>query len=157
MTLYRRLKASRRSLLLSGGLALLLLVLGTLWLNFKPGAKLEGRYSSSGQMQLRNGHVIDVSHNVRFSNGRFYAMTRQGSSILASSGSIEYGFFGRYRLLVEKGELIGLTEESDDEQVFNLLYGRQKGSSINLVPIHECLYGLETRQIYCAVNTAESL
>lgn len=154
----RYFQVSRRCLLLNSGLTLLLLLaIGTLWFNFKSSSELDGRYSSSGQMQLSNGQVIEVSHNVRFSNGRFYAMSRQGNSILETSGSIEYGFLGRYRLRVETGELSGLSEETDDELVFNLLYGRQEGATIHLVPLHKCLYGLETRQAYCQVKSAQTL
>jgi hypothetical protein len=158
MSLYRRLGVSRRCLLLSSGLSLpLLLAIGTLWSNLKSSAELDGRYSSSGQMQLSNGQIIETSHNVRISNGRFYAMTKQGNTVLESSGSVKYGFLGRYRLVVEKGELIGLPTESDEELVFNLLYGRQAGSIIHLVPFQQCLYGLETRQAYCPINSTQTL
>lgn len=158
MTYFRYFQVSRRCLLLNSGLTLLLLLaISTLWFNFKSSAELDGRYSSRGQIQLSNGQVIEVSHNVRFSNGRFYAMSRQGSSILETSGSIEYGFLGHYGLRVETGELSGLAEDTDDELVFNMLYGRQKGATIHLVPLHNCLYGLETRQAYCQTTRAQTL
>lgn len=158
MSLFRHIEVSRRCLLLCSGMTLvLLLAIAMLWFNFKSSAELDGRYSSSGQMQLSNGQVIAVSHNVRFSKGRFYAMTRQGDSIMETSGSIEYGFLGRYGLRVEQGELTGLSAETDDEQAFNLLYGRQEGSTIHLLPLRQCLYGLENRQVYCPNNNAPSL
>lgn len=158
MTRCRRLEVSRRCLLLSSSLSLLLLLaIGTFWFNFKSSAELDGRYSSSGQMQLSNGQIIETSHNVRFSNGRFYAMTKQGNTVLESSGTVKYGFLGRYRLVVEKGELLGLATESDEELVFNLLYGRQEGSTIHLMPFEQCLYGLETRQAYCPISSAKTL
>lgn len=114
------------------------------------GSPLEGRYSSSGQVQLSNREVIDVSHSIRFGDGRFYAMTRQGDAILETSGSVEHGFWGEYRLRIEDGDVSGLSSDTDDELLFNLLYGRHKGSTIRLIPVRACLYGVETHQVYCA-------
>lgn len=141
---------SRRWLLaaLASSLVLLLTIL-TLWLNFISSAELDGRYHSSGQVQLSNGKVLDLSHSLQVQGGRFYALTRQGESILETSGVVEYGFLGNFRLRVEEGQLNGLSSEADDELVFNLLYGRHKGSTIRLVSFRDCLYGLETRQLYC--------
>lgn len=141
---------SRRWLLaaLASSLVLLLSIL-TLWLNFISSAELDGRYHSSGQVQLSNGKVLELSHSLQVQGGRFYALTRQGESILETSGVVEYGFLGNYRLRVEDGQLSGLSSEADDELVFNLLYGRHKGSTIRLVSFRDCLYGLETRQLYC--------
>jgi hypothetical protein len=158
MTLRRYVKVSRRCLWLSCAMTLLLLLtIATLWLNFTSSAELDGRYSSGGQMQLSNGQVIAASHNVRFSNGRFYAMSRQGNNLIETSGRIEYGFLGHYRLRIEKGEVSGLSAETDDELVFNLLYGRQEGATIHLVPLYDCLYGVETRQAYCPTSSAPTL
>jgi hypothetical protein len=119
-------------------LAMLLGMLA-LWLSFSSSAELDGRYQSSGQVQLSN-------------NGRFYAMTRQGDSILETSGTVDYGFLGNYRLRVEDGQVTGLASEVDDELVFNLLYGRHKGSTIRLTRLDGCLYALETRQFYCPAH-----
>lgn len=150
MSQYPQRGLSRRWLLaaLASSLGLLLGIL-SLWLNFKSSAELDGRYHSTGQMQLSNGQVLDLSHNLQVQDGRFYAMTRQGDSILETSGEVEYGFLGNYRLRVEDGKLTGLSSEADDELVFNLLYGRHKGSTIRLVTFRNCLYGVETRQVYC--------
>lgn len=133
---------------LTAALAMLLGMLA-LWLSFKSSAELSGRYQSSGQVQLSNGQVLDISHSLQVSDGRFYAMTRQGASILETSGVVDYGFLGNYRLRVEDGQVTGLASETDDELVFNLLYGRHKGSTIRLTHFNDCLYALETRQIYC--------
>lgn len=133
---------------LAAAVLMLLSMLG-LWLSFLSSAELNGRYQSSGQVQLSNGQVLDISHSLQVSDGRFYAMTRQGASILETSGVVDYGFLGNYRLRVESGQITGLTSETDDELVFNLLYGRHKGSTIRLTRFEGCLYALETRQIYC--------
>lgn len=122
----------------------------TVWSGAPFSAELEGRYRSSGQVQLSNRQVIDVSHSILFGNGRFYAMTRQGDAVLETSGSIEQGLWGEYRLRVENGDVSGLSGATDDELLFNLLYGRHKGSTIRLLPFRACLYGVETRQVYCA-------
>lgn len=135
------------------GTALLALFLGgslAAWSGALFGSPLKGRYSSSGQVQLSNRQVIDVSHGIRFGDGRFYAMTRQGDAILETSGSVEHGLWGEYRLRVEGGDVSGLSSDTDDELLFNLLYGRHKGSTIRLIPFRACLYGVETRQVYCA-------
>jgi hypothetical protein len=127
----------------------ILLGMLALWLSFLSSSELDGRYQSSGQVQLSNGQVLDISHSLQVNNGRFYAMTRQGDSILETSGVVDYGFLGNYRLRVEDGQVTGLASEIDDELVFNLLYGRHKGSTIRLTSIDGCLYALETRQVYC--------
>lgn len=141
---------------LSLAVAMLLGMLG-LWLSFNSSAELDGRYQSSGQGQLSNGQVLDISHSLQVSNGRFYAMTRQGASILETSGVVDYGFLGNYRLRVEDGQVTGLASETDDELVFNLLYGRHKGSTIRLTRFNDCLYALETRQVYCPMQGANRL
>lgn len=129
-------------------LAMLLGMLA-MWASFISSSELDGRYQSTGQVQLSNGQVLDISHSLRVSNGRFYAMTRQGDSILETSGVVDYGFLGNYRLRVEDGQVTGLASEIDEELVFNLLYGRHKGSTIRLTSVDSCLYALETRQVYC--------
>jgi hypothetical protein len=126
---------------------------GTLaiWAGTRLGGDLEGRYSSSGQVQLSNRQVIEVSHGILFSAGRFYAMTRQGDAIQETSGSVERDLWGHHRLRVENGDVSSLSSDTDDELLFNLLYGRHKGSTISLMPLHDaCLYGVETHQVYCA-------
>jgi hypothetical protein len=141
-----------RKLWLVGGSVLALWGVSMLatWAGTRLGG-LEGRYSSSGQVQLSDQRVIEVSHGILFNAGRFYAMTRQGDAILETSGSVERDLWGRYRLRVERGDVSGLSSDTDDELLFNLLYGRYKGSTITLMPLHDtCLYGMETHQIYCA-------
>lgn len=127
----------------------MLLGMLALWLSFTSSAELDGRYLSTGQVQLSNGRVLDISHSLQVNDGRFYAMPRQGDSILETSGVVDYGFLGNYRLRVEDGQVTGLASEIDDELVFNLLYGRHKGSTIRLTSVDGCLYALETRQVYC--------
>ncbi len=140
-----------------GSTVIVLLTILGLWLSFKSSSELDGRYNANGQMQLSSGKVIDVSHTIQFKDGRFYAMTKQDNAILETSGQIEYGFLGRYRLRVEEGNVTALTGDTDNELVFNLMYGRHKGSTISLVPFRSCLYGLETRQVYCVTKQSRSL
>lgn len=140
-----------------GATVIVLLTILGLWLSFKSSSELDGRYNATGQMQLSSGKVIDVSHTIQFKDGRFYAMTKQDNAILETSGQVEYGFLGRYRLRVEEGDVTALTGDTDNELVFNLMYGRHKGSTISLVPFRSCLYGLETRQVYCATKQPRSL
>jgi len=147
-------RGGTRARLLLGTALLALCLAGALavW-----GGGLEGRYSSSGQVQLSNRQVIDVSHSIRFGDGRFYAMTRQGDAILETSGSVEHSLWGEYRLRIEDGDVSGLSSDTDDELLFNLLYGRHKGSIIRLIPFRACLYGVETRQVYCAEENRRAL
>lgn len=138
--------------MLATALAMLLGMLA-LWLSFISSAELDGRYHSTGQVQLSNGQVLEISHSLQVSDGHFYAMTRQGDSILETSGQVEYGFLGNFRLRVDDGQVTGLASEIDDELVFNLLYGRHKGSTIHLTHLDGCLYAVETRQMYCPARS----
>ena len=156
MTVCTRLGLGRRWLLGASLCAFLLLAaMLTLWLNFCSSSELDGRYQSYGQVQLSNGQVLDISHSLQVNAGRFYAMSRQGGSILETSGEVEYGFLGNYRLRVEDGQVTGLSSDTDDELVFNLLYGRHKGATIRLRRFEGCLYALETRQLYCLEQGAQ--
>lgn len=110
---------------------------------------LDGRYFSLGKMQLNDGKLIDVSHSLRVVDGRFYAVTRQGDAIMETSGTVEYRIPDSYRLRVEKGQARSLSSIANDELVFDLLYAQNEGSVINLVRMETCLYGQETRQVYC--------
>lgn len=110
---------------------------------------LDGRYFSLGKMQLNDGKLIDISHSLRVADGRFYAVTRQGDAIMETSGTVEYRIPDSYRLRVEKGEARSLSSIANDELVFDLLYAQNEGSVINLVRMETCLYGQETRQVYC--------
>lgn len=110
---------------------------------------LDGRYFSLGKMQLNDGKLIDVSHSLRVVDGRFYAVTRQGDAIMETSGVVEHRVPDSYRLRVEKGEARSLASIANDELAFDLLYGQNEGSVINLVRMDACLYGQETRQVYC--------
>ncbi|QPI09830.1 hypothetical protein IM687_01025 [Stutzerimonas stutzeri] len=115
-------------------------------------ARLDGRYASTGQILLSNGELAPVTQSVVFRDGRFYSMTRNSSAIVEASGRVETDLLGRARLIVEEGEISGLTaaSELDDELVFNLLYGKHKGARITLEQVGACLYGVETQQVYCA-------
>ena len=110
---------------------------------------LDGRYFSLGKVQLHDGEIIDVSHSLRVVDGRFYAVTRQGDAIMETSGVVEHRVPDSYRLRVEKGEARSLASIANDELAFDLLYGQNEGSVINLVRMDACLYGQETRQVYC--------
>jgi hypothetical protein len=111
--------------------------------------KLQGTYQLSGKLQLSNGQLLDLSHSLHVNGKRFHAVTRQGDTIIETSGVIKNGFGGHYQLLVEEGDLIGLGSETDTELVFNVLYSRRKGSVIHLSRVGHCLSGFETRQVYC--------
>lgn len=118
-----------------------------LWWNASE--KLQGRYQLSGQLQLSNGQLLEVSHSLQVMGKHFHAVTRQGDTIIETTGVIENGFAGHYRLLIEDGNLIGLNSETDTDLVFTLLYSRRKGSVIHLSRVGDCLSGFESRQIYC--------
>ncbi|PTQ70072.1 hypothetical protein [Pseudomonas sp. GV071] len=136
------------ALLVVGALLGLLLVC----VNFKSSNEFNGRYSSSGAVILRDGHSIEVSHTLLVKDGRFYAMTRQGQSIMETSGIVESAFLNRMRLRVEKGKATDLDASSniDNDLLFNLMYGGEVDSVINLRPIGKCYFAVETRQLYCA-------
>lgn len=111
--------------------------------------KLDGRYFSISRVQFKDGNLIDVNHSLRVVDGRFYAVTRTGDTIMQTSGVVEYRIPDRYRLRVEKGDVRGLDGVATDELSFDLLYAQNEGSVINLVRMEACLYGRETRQVYC--------
>lgn len=136
-----------------GAALLLTLLMGValVWHNFKSSAEFNGRYQSAGRVVQSDGRVIEVSHSMLIKDGRFYAMTRQGQTILKTSGRIESGFQQRLRLRVEKGEVAELQQASglDNDLLFNLLYSGEAESLINLRPSGPCLLAVETRQLYC--------
>lgn len=108
----------------------------------------QGRYHSSGPVQLSDGRVVEVSHNIRFRGDRFYAMSRQGDTLFESSGALLPNAAG-YQLQIERGEAIGLGPELDNTLAFNLLYSRHQGVSLTLHPIGSCLYVRESLQVFC--------
>lgn len=139
----------------AASLALILVGLAGLLMacvNFKSSNEFNGRYSSSGDVVLRDGTNIEVSHTLMIKDGRFYAMTRQGHSIMETSGIVESGFLNRMRLRVEKGKATDLDASAniDNDLLFNLMYGGEVDSVINLRPIGKCYFAVETRQLYCA-------
>lgn len=139
----------------AASLALILVGLAGLLMacvNFKSSNEFNGRYSSSGDVVLRDGNNIEVSHTLMIKDGRFYAMTRQGHSIMETSGIVESGFLNRLRLRVEKGKATDLDASAniDNDLLFNLMYGGEVDSVINLRPIGKCYFAVETRQLYCA-------
>ncbi|WP_404439285.1 hypothetical protein [Stutzerimonas chloritidismutans] len=115
-------------------------------------SKLDGRYSSSGQVLLSDGTTLKVSQSLVFNKGRFYSMTRNAPAIVEASGRLETDLLGRASLVVEEGQVHGLgpQDQLDDELMFNLFYGSHKGARISLEQVGACLYGVETQQVYCA-------
>mgnify|MGYP007015388197 CR=1 FL=1 len=114
-------------------------------------SSLDGRYSSSGQVVLKDGAAMKVSQSLVFTNGRFYSMTHNAPAIVETSGRLERDLLGRASLVVEQGQVHGLKPQNplDDELLFNLFYGAHKGARITLEQIGACLYGVETQQVYC--------
>lgn len=115
-------------------------------------SSLDGRYSSSGHVLLSDGTAVKVSQSLVFNQGRFYSMTHNAPAIVEASGRLETDFLGRASLVVEEGQVHGLgpRDQLDDELIFNLFYGAHKGARIMLEQVGSCLYGVETRQVYCA-------
>lgn len=148
-------KRMMRQWLLLGGALLLMLQVGValVWHNFKSSSEFNGSYQSTGTVVQSDGQAINVSHSMLIKDGRFYAMTRQGQTILKTSGHIESGFQNRLRLRVEKSELAELQQagELDNALLFDLLYSGETGSIINLRPSGACLLAVETHQFYCRV------
>ncbi|WP_394559391.1 hypothetical protein [Aquipseudomonas alcaligenes] len=141
-----------RWLLLGGALLLgLLLCLALAWYNFQSSSEFNGRYESAGSVVQKDGQVLPVSHSMLIKDGRFYAMSRQGDTILKTSGEVESAFAGHLRLRVDKGEVAELSQASrlDNHVLFNLLYSTEADSVINLRPAGPCLIAVETRQLYC--------
>ncbi|MCW3150579.1 hypothetical protein N8H22_18385 [Stutzerimonas stutzeri] len=121
--------------------------------------RLEGHYSSTGQVLMSNGEVAKVTQSLVFNDGRFYSMTRNAPTVVEASGRIETDLLGQARLVVEEGQISGFDARSqlDDELVFNLFYGKHKGARITLEKIGACLYGVETQQVYCADHASARL
>lgn len=131
-------------------LPIVVLAFQVIWgLTYTTTKTLDGNYFSLGKVQLKDGKLIDVSHSLRVVDGRFYAITRTGDTIMETSGVAEYGMPNKYRLRVEKGDVRRLDGLASDELAFDLLYAQNEGSVINLVRVETCLYGQETRQVYC--------
>ncbi len=116
--------------------------------------RYDGRYSSSGHVLLSDGSSIKVSQSLVFRKGRFYSMTHNAPAIVETSGRLETDLMGRATLVVEDGQVHGLGPQSqlDEELMFNMFYGSHKGARITLERVGACLYGVETRQVYCADN-----
>lgn len=143
---------ARRCLLISlFGLVCLTLALGMLWKHGKNSSAIDGRYASAGQVVLGNGKVLDIAQTTMVHEGRFYSMIQQDANILEVSGLVGNDLAGRYQLQVEENSISNLQADSslDSELIFNLLYGRQRGARITLEPLAGCLYGVETRQVFC--------
>jgi len=111
-----------------------------------------GRYHSSGQVLLSDGSVLPISQSLMLEKNRFQSLTRSSTVTVEVTGRVETDMFGRIRLLLEERHVSGPAdeEEMDDELMFNLLYGRHRGAQINLERFGSCLYGIETRKVYCA-------
>lgn len=152
LNLRRQAGVAGRSLVISlFGVACLALALGMLWKHTHGTSAIDGRYASSGQVLLGNGKVLEIAQTTMFHEGRFYSMVQQDANILEVSGLVGNDLGGRYRLLVEENSISNLQADSglDSELIFNLLYGRQRGARITLEPLGNCLYGVETRQVFC--------
>ena len=141
-----------RWLLLGSALLLaMLLCILLVWYNFQSSSEFNGRYESTGDVVQRDGKVLPVSHSMLIKDGRFYAMTRQGETILKTSGEVQSAFANHLRLRVEKGEVSQLSTAAqlDNQLLFNLLYSAEADSIINLRPAGPCYVAVETRQLYC--------
>jgi len=152
LTLRRQAGVARRCLLISlFGITCLTLALGMLWKHARSTSAIDGRYVSSGQVLLGNGKVLEIAQTTMFHEGRFYSMIQQDANILEVSGLVGNDLGGRYQLQVEENSISNLQADSglDSELIFNLLYGRQRGARITLEPLGGCLYGVETRQVFC--------
>jgi hypothetical protein len=131
-------------------LPIVVLAFQVIWgLTYTTTKTLDGNYFSLGKVQLKDGKLIDVSHSLRVVDGRFYAVTRNGDAIMETSGVVEHRIPDHYRLRVEKGEVRSLGGLPSDELAFDLLYAQNEGSVIHLARMETCLYGQETRQVYC--------
>ncbi|WP_242439385.1 hypothetical protein [Pseudomonas nitroreducens] len=152
LTLGRQSGVARRCLLISlFGVVCLAMALGMLWKHAHNTSAIDGRYAASGQVLLGNGKVLEIAQTTMFHEGRFYSMIQQDANILEVSGQVGSDLGGRYQLQVEENSISNLQADSglDSELIFNLLYGRQRGARITLEPMGGCLYGVETRQVFC--------
>ena len=120
------------------------------------GSLPQGRYHSSGQIQMSNGALIDATHSIRFHEGRFYAISRQGDILQESVGLVERSG-NALRLRVKNGGVMRLSPDTDNELIESLLYARHPGASITLYPLGGCLYARASLQIYCPSGSALSL
>ncbi|QRY80765.1 hypothetical protein JVX91_06565 [Pseudomonas sp. PDNC002] len=155
---FRQAGVARRCLLISlFGLACLALSVAMLWKHTQSSSKIDGRYASSGQVVLGNGRVLDIAQTTMVHEGRFYSMIQQDANILEVSGGVGNDLVGRYQLRVEENSISNLQADSglDSELIFNLLYGRQRGARITLEPLGDCLYGVETRQVFCPYHLSK--
>ncbi|WP_447744413.1 hypothetical protein [Pseudomonas nicosulfuronedens] len=152
LTLRRQAGLPRRCLVISlFGVVCLVLALSMLWKHAHNTSAIDGRYASSGQVLLGNGKVLEIAQTTMLHEGRFYSMIQQDANILEVSGLVGNDLGGRYQLQVEENSISNLQADSglDSELIFNLLYGRQRGARITLEPLGGCLYGVETRQVFC--------
>ena len=152
LNLRRQSGVARRCLLISlFGVVCLALALGMLWKHAHNTSAIDGRYASSGQVVLGSGRVLQIAQTTMFHEGRFYSMIQQDANILEVSGQVGNDLGGRYQLQVEENSISNLQADSglDSELIFNLLYGRQRGARITLERLGGCLYGVETRQVFC--------
>ena len=146
-------QTGRRSLGMYLPLSAVLLLLASAAISSQADSTLpaeDGRYRSSGQVLLGDGSITAISQSLVLEKDRFQSLTRSSAVTIEVTGRVERTAFGRIRLLVDERHVSGLNEEEiDDELAFNLLYGRHRTSQVNLKPLGGCLYGIETRKIYC--------
>lgn len=143
----------RAHLLIASAATSLCLAAGLLvtWLHYGSASEFAGRYHSSGQLVLSDGRALRLEYSLLLKNDRFYAMTRQGDTVQRTAGTVESSFLGRLRLRVEKSELSELDQArgTDNELLFDLLYGGESNNLIDLSPQGDCLLAEETRQLFC--------
>lgn len=143
--------ASKRLLLVMAPTALLLWAFVAMGTAGNASSRLDGHYSSTGYVLLSNGKTAQVSQTLAFNKGRFFSMTRNAPAVAEASGRVETDMLGHASLVVEQSQIHGLGpgKQLDDELMFNLFYGSHQGARITLEEVGACLYGVETRQVYC--------
>lgn len=135
-------------------LAALAMAAVPVWLGWQQLAEqptVSGRLTASGEVQLSDGSIQNISHSLQIKGTRFYSLTRQGDSVVQTSGTVERSWLGNYRLRVEEGQVLNLSgqAQNDDALLFNLLYAQHPGSQINLEAVNGCLYSAQTQQLFC--------
>lgn len=135
---------------LRGAGLLLAVLLVTSWLWPAENERLQGRYASQGMLLLASGSAVQVSHAIQFSDQRFYGLSRQENVIVEISGHVEKRQRDNYQLIVEKGGVTGLDGTADNHSLFAHLFSSRPGTVINLTAVDDCLYAIETSQVYCS-------
>lgn len=143
--------AGKRLLMVMVPTALLLWAFVAMGTASSVSSRLDGHYSSSGYVLLSTGEAVKVRQTLAFNKGRFLSITRNAPAVAEASGRVETNLLGHASLVVEQSQVhaLGPDKQLDEELLFNLYYGAHKGAHITLEEIGACLYGVETRQVYC--------